>query len=113
MTREEIAAEWLATPNAILRALGGAKSLRDKVGANQFKMMHSWPDFNEPPFGLEFHFRFEDKEYNASFRTSLIKRGKYCLQIHRIRYYNCVVDTSSITLDEAVARFVEFALPPS
>lgn len=53
MTHEEIAAAYLTIPNALLRALGGANYLRDKVGATRFEVLNPWPSLSGLPFGLE------------------------------------------------------------
>jgi hypothetical protein len=110
VTREEIAAEYLVIPNALLQALGGARYLREKVGASQFEILNSWPAFaNMLPFGLSFCFRIKDQDYRARLCTSVSERDRYGLDIHSV-YPNCRhLSESELTLEAAITQFFTFA----
>jgi hypothetical protein len=117
MTREEIAAEYLTIPNALLQALGGACYLRKTVGAIQFEILHSWPSFADmPPFGLSFCFRVEDQSYRARLCTSVSERDRYGLDIHSVSPNHRHLSESELTLEGAIplegfaiAQFFAFA----
>jgi hypothetical protein len=110
MTREEIAAEYLAVPNALLTALGGDGYLRKEVGASQFKVLHSWPSSADRlPFGLSFRFRVREQDYSASICTAISDHERYSLDIFSRRYGRCDVSESSLLLAQVVTKFFEFA----
>lgn len=116
MTREEIAAQYLTIPNTILRSLGGASYLREQVEASQFEILSSWPAFATMlPFGLSFRFRVGEKSYGVSLCTSTLERDRYSLDIYREgnSYYRVLEPT--LTLEQAISKFFEFAQadPPS
>lgn len=110
MTQAEIAAEYLTIPNALLQALGGARHLRERIGASQFEILHSWPSFADmPPFGLSFCFRVEGQDYRARLCTSVSERDRYGLDIHALSPHRRHVSESELTLAEAISQFFAFA----
>ncbi len=110
MTDEEIAAKYLAIPNTILRALGGVCYLREQVKASQFEILSSWPAFATMlPFGLSFRFRVGEKSYGVSLCTSTLERDRYSLDICREGNSYSRLLEPTLTLEQAIAKFFEFA----
>ncbi|WP_121971107.1 hypothetical protein [Leptolyngbya sp. BC1307] len=110
MTHAEAAAAYLAIPNTLLQALGGTWYLREQVGASQFEILSSWPAFaNMLPFGLSFRFRVGEKSYGVSLCTSTLERNQYSLDIYRENNVYHRVLEPTLTLEQAVAKFFEFA----
>ncbi|MEO0646544.1 MAG: hypothetical protein AAFZ17_10380 [Cyanobacteria bacterium J06650_10] len=108
-SKESTAAQaYLALPNTLLQALGGACYLRKTVEASQFEILHSWPSFSELPFGISFRFRIQERCYRMSLSRSVIERDRYCLDIYCNRYSICKVSKDKMTLDAAAAQFFEF-----
>lgn len=104
---------YLATPNAMMRALGGAHQLRKTMQASQFEILHAWPAFSDLPYGISFRFQIGKRRYSASFRTSVVERDFYCLDIRSDPHDIGEVSDCGLTLDAAVAQFFEFAQAPS
>ena len=109
MTTKGLADQYLSVPNDILQSLGGASWLRDEIHATQFTFLTSWPSFPKMlPFGVSFHFRVKDREYEVKIVTSCVDRSKYQISIHRMRFHVCLVAEDRLTLDQAVVKFFEF-----
>ncbi|PZO07824.1 MAG: hypothetical protein DCF25_22595 [Leptolyngbya foveolarum] len=108
LTKAKVAQAYLAIPNAMLQALGGAHRLRKTIEASQFEILHAWPSFSELPYGISFRFQVGERCYSASFRTSVVERDFYCLDIRSDLNNICEVSDCGLTLDVAAAQFFEF-----
>ena len=98
---------YLATPNKILAALGGADQLRKELEATRFGYLHCWPNELSRPYGAFFYFRAGRYQCHVQITASLSKQERYSLIIHN-RQNEMVVDRNKLELTEVSRIFFEF-----